>query len=45
MFGINIFVCVFIGVHAPMHVVVVMLEDFMEKNAESMFLPVVETVI
>ena len=28
-----------------MHVVVVMLEDFMEKHAESMFLPVVETVI
>jgi hypothetical protein len=31
VFGIVIFVQVFIGVHAPMRVVVVMLEDFMEE--------------
>jgi hypothetical protein len=33
-FGINIFVRVFIGVHAPTHVVVGMLEDLVQKNAE-----------
>jgi hypothetical protein len=41
VFVIAIFVRVFIGVHAPMRVVVVMLEDLVEENAEAMFLGVI----
>jgi hypothetical protein len=32
---------VFIGVHAPMGVVVVVTEDLVEENAEAMFLCVI----
>ena len=40
-FAIAIFVRVFIGVHAPMGVVVVVTEDLVEENAEAMFLCVI----
>ena len=40
-FAITIFVRMFIGVHAPMRAVVVMLEDLVEKDAEAMFLCVI----
>ena len=43
--AISFVVRMFIGVHAPVGVLVVMLEDLVEKNAEAMFLCVVETVI
>ena len=41
VFVIAIFVRVFIGVHAPMHVEVVAAEDLVEENAEAMFLGVI----
>jgi hypothetical protein len=40
-FAITIFVRVFIGVHAPMGVMVVVTEDLVEENAEAMFLGVI----
>ena len=41
VFVIAIFVRMFIGVHAPMHVEVVAPEDLVEENAEAMFLGVI----
>ena len=41
VFVIAIFVRVFIGVHAPMHVEIVAAEDLVEENAEAMFLGVI----
>ena len=40
-FAITIFVRVFIGVHAPMGVMVVVTEDLVDENAEAMFLCVI----